>query len=89
MDDFEDDISKLSSIASYPSSPENILQILPKLENASDIPDIDLGCNLSQVLLSRSVSLVPTRTSQPKQEHLTTRSWVWEISWAFGKSSQY
>ena len=49
MDDFEDDISELSSIASYPSSPGNISQGLLELGNASDIPDIDLGCDRSQV----------------------------------------
>ena len=51
MDIFEDDISELSSIPSYPSSPGNISQNLPKLENASNIPDVDLGCDWSQVLL--------------------------------------
>ena len=76
MDDFEDDISELSFIASYPSPPGNISQNLPDLENASDIPDIDPGCDRSQVSLSRSVSLVPTGTSQPKRKQLTPRSWV-------------
>ena len=77
MDDIEDDISELPSIAPHPSSPGNISQNLPELENASDIPDIDIGCDQSQVSLSRSVSLVPTGASQPKQKQWTPRSWVW------------
>ena len=74
MDDFEDDISELSSIAPYPSSTGNISQNLPELEDASDIPDIDLGGDRSQVSSSPSVSLVPTGTPQPKRKQLTPRS---------------
>ena len=48
MDDFEDNISDPSSIASYPSSPGNISQNLPGLENPSDILDIDLGGDRSR-----------------------------------------
>ena len=78
MDDFEDDISELISIASYPSSPGNISQNLHELENASSIPDIDLGCDRSQVSLWRSVSLVSTGITQLKRKQLTLRSCVWD-----------
>ena len=77
MDDFEYGISELSSIASYPTCLENISQNLPEKENASDIPDIDLRCDQSQVSLLRSVSLVHTGTSQPKRGQLPLRSRVW------------
>ena len=43
MDDFEDDISELSSIASYPSSPGIFSQNLLELEDAINIPDINPG----------------------------------------------
>ena len=42
MDDLEDDISELSSISSYHSSPGNISQNLPEHEDASDISDINI-----------------------------------------------
>jgi len=55
----------------------NTTQNLPELEDASDIPDINLESDASQILSSRSVSLVPTGTPQPKRKQLRLRSWVW------------
>ena len=77
MDVLEDVISELSSLSSYPNFPGNISQNLPKPENTSDIPDIDSGCDRSQVSLLWSVSLVSTVTFQPKRQQLTPRSWLW------------
>ena len=73
MDDLEDGISELSSISSYPSSPGNTSQNLPELEDASDIPDIDIESDASQILSSQSISLVATGTPQPKRKQLTLR----------------
>ena len=42
MDDFEDDISEFSSIASYPNSPGIFSQNLLEPEDAINIPDINL-----------------------------------------------
>lgn len=62
MDEFEDDSSEFSSISSCPSSPRNTVQNQPELEDISDMLDIDRQSDTSQILSSRSVSLVPTGT---------------------------
>ena len=62
MDDFEDDISELSSIASYPSSPGIFSQNPIELEDAINIPDINLESSRSQVSSSQSDYLVPPKT---------------------------
>jgi len=66
MDDLEDDISELSSISSYPSSPGSISQNL--LGETSDISYIGQEDDESQILSSRSASLAPTPTPQPKRK---------------------
>ena len=77
MDDFEDDINELSSIASYPSSLGRFSQNLLQLEDAINIPDINLESSPSQIASSQSVSLVPPGTPHSKGEQLTPRSWAW------------
>ena len=67
MDNFENDIGELSSIASYPSSPGIFSQNPFELEDAINIPDINLESSWSQVLSSRSDYLVPPETQNPLQ----------------------
>ena len=73
MDDLKDDISELSLISSYSSSPGNTSQDLPELEDTCDIPGVDIESDASQILSSRSISLVATGTPQPKRKQLTLR----------------
>jgi len=64
MDDLEDDINELSSISS--SSPGSVSQNL--LGGTSDISYIGQEDDESQILSSRSASLVPTPTPQTKRK---------------------
>ena len=64
---FEDDISELSSIASYLSSPGIFSQKPIELEDAINIPDINLESSRSQVSSSLSDYLVPYETQNPLQ----------------------
>ena len=77
MDDFEDDMSELSSIASYPSSPGIFSQNLLEREDTINIPDISLESSMSQISSTRSASLVPPGTPYSKRKQVTPRSWVW------------
>ena len=62
MKDFEDDISELSLIASYPSSLRIFSQNPIELEDAINILDINVESSRSQVSSSRSDYLVPPKT---------------------------
>ena len=66
MDDLEDDISEPFSISSYPSSPGNTSQNLRELEDGSDISDINIESDASQILSSWSISLVATGNPSAK-----------------------
>ena len=67
MDDFADDISELSSIASYLSSPGIFSQNPIELENAINILDINLESSQSQASSSPSDYLVPPKSQNPLQ----------------------
>ena len=75
MDDFGDNISELSSLASCPSSLAYSLWSLR--ENTNDISYTDLEDDQGRILPSHSPSLVLIPIPQPKRKRLTPRSWVW------------
>ncbi|RPA93508.1 hypothetical protein L873DRAFT_1815673 [Choiromyces venosus 120613-1] len=75
MQDLEDDISELSSIASYPSSPWSTSQI--PLDHMSNISLINIDDDdVNHILSSLSPGLISTLTQLQKRKQSTTHSWV-------------
>ena len=78
MSNLEDDISELSTLASYHSSPGASSQIL--IDISGDISQIDVDDNddRNSILLARSPSIVGIPNPPPKRKQLLPRSGGWE-----------
>lgn len=77
MSDLEDDISELSSLASYPSSPGASSQIPNDISGNISQVDVNDEDDVNSILLSQSASIAGIPNPPPKPKQLLPRSWVW------------